>query len=535
MRTVFRGGPVLTADPAHPRAWAVAVEDGRIEGLDDEAVDGARPDDHVVDLAGRCLVPGFGDGHIHPLWGGAELADAPVQGSGSVDEIVERLRTRAHDHPDLPGITGGGYDPALRPDGNGDAEVLDRAVPDRPVLLWATDHHTAWVNSAALEAAGIDATTPDPPLGTIVRRGDGRPLGSLLEGAAEVVARLIPPKTVRERADGLRLALAEMAAAGITWAQEAALEPEDVAVYREVAESGDLTTRVNVALRSDPERWRAQRDEFAEARRLQVPEHGLTVGTVKFFADGVIEAGTGALLEPYDDAPHSCGLPNWSAEELDEAVAAFDADGFQIHIHAIGDAGIRLALDAIERAAARNGARDRRAVIAHTQLVHPDEVPRFVALGVVANFEPLWAQLDPVMTELTEPRIGKERSSWQYPIGRLARLGTAISFGSDWPVSSMKPLEGMRIAVTRQTPAGDPPEGWLPDQRISIDQALAGYTSGVAHQAFAEREAGIITPGRRGDLCLLGGDITVIPGGDLADVPVQGTWLAGREIYSDER
>jgi predicted amidohydrolase YtcJ len=523
---------VLTADGARPRAWAVAVEGGRIVGLDDDAVDGGRPAE-IVDLAGRCLVPGFGDGHIHPLWGGAELADAPIQGCTSVEELLDRLHGWTAAHPELPWITGGGYDPALLPDGNGDAEVLDRAVPDRPVLLWATDHHTAWVNSAALTAAGIESSTPDPPLGTIVRRGDGRPLGSLLEGAAELVTPLIPPKTLAERAAGIRLALERMAAAGITWAQEAALEPEDVAVYREVADAGELTCRVNIALRADPATWRGQRDQFAEARRRHAPEHGLTVATVKFFADGVIEAGTGALLEPYDDAPHSCGLPNWAPEDLNEAVAAFDADGYQVHIHAIGDGAVRRALDAVEHAIARNGARDRRPVIAHTQLVHPDDVPRFAALGVIANFEPLWAQLDPVMTELTEPRIGKERSSWQYPIGRLARLGTAISFGSDWPVSSMNPLEGMRVAVTRQTPSGDPPGGWLPEQRIAIDEAVAGYTTGVAYQAFTEGEAGMIARGRRADLCLLGADLTAIDGGDVADVPVHGTWLGGREVFRD--
>jgi predicted amidohydrolase YtcJ len=530
-RTVFRGGPVLTADPDRPRAHAVAVEAGSVVALDDEAVDGARAGDDVVDLAGRCLVPGFGDGHIHPLWGGAELADAPVQGSTTVDELVDRLRRWAGDHPELPWITGGGYDPTLVPDGNGDAEILDAAVPDRPVLLWATDHHTAWVNSAALAAAGIDADTPDPALGTIVRRGDGRPLGALLEAAAERVAELIPPKTMAQRAEGLRLALRHMAAVGITWGQEAALEPDDVAAYRAVADAGDLTSRINVALRADPRSWNGQRDDFAAARRQANPEAGLTVNTVKFFADGIIEAGTGALLEPYDDAPDSCGLPNWSPDELDEAVAAFDGDGFQIHIHAIGDGAIRAALDAVEHAIERNGVRDRRPVIAHTQLVHPDDLARFAALGVIANFEPLWAQLDPIQVDLTEPRLGPERTTWQYPIAGLARLGTKVSFGSDWPVSSMNPLEGMAIAVTRRTAAGDPPEGWLPDQRISVEAALAGYTSGVAYQAFADAEAGMIAPGRRADLCLLAADPTSMPAQELAGVPVVGTWLAGREVF----
>ena len=215
--------------------------------------------------------------------------------------------------------------------------------------------------------------------------------------------------------------------------------------------AGVLTCRINAAFKADPVSWVRQRSGFLDARRdLEadgVVSPWLTARTVKFFADGVIEAGTGFLLEPYEDAPHSCGLPNWSPDALKEAVRTFDADGFQIHIHAIGDAGVRMALDAIEHAALLNGARDRRPVIAHTQLVHPDDRARFAALGVIANFEPLWACLDGSQVDLTLPRLGPARSSLQYPIATLARLGAPVSFGSDWPVSSHRPLDGLAVAV----------------------------------------------------------------------------------------
>jgi predicted amidohydrolase YtcJ len=223
--------------------------------------------------------------------------------------------------------------------------------------------------------------------------------------------------------------------------------------------------------------------------------------------------------------------PKWPPEELAEAVAAFDADGFQLRLHAIGDAGVRAALDAIEHATSVNGPRDRRPLIAHTQLVHPADLPRFARLGVVANFEPLWARLDPVMVNLTIPRLGPDRAARQYPIGSLARSGARISFGSDWPVSSVVPMEGLAVAVTRQTGTGDPPGGWLPAERLPVAAALAAYTSGGAWQAFEEDSAGTITVGKRADLALLGADPTTIDGAELAAVPVLGTWLAGVQVF----
>jgi hypothetical protein len=251
---------------------------------------------------------------------------------------------------------------------------------------------------------------------------------------------------------------------------------------------------------------------------------------VKFFADGVIEAGTGYLLEPYEDTPHTCGLPNWSPEGLKEAVRIFDADGFQIHIHAIGDGGVRMALDAIEHAALLNGPRDRRPVIAHTQLVHPQDRPRFGALGVIANFEPLWACLDPSQLELTLPRLGPERSSLQYPIATLARFGATVSFGSDWPVSSHRPLDGLAVAVTRLNANGEPLDGWIPEERVSILQAIEAYTAGSAFQAFDD-DAGSLKVGSRADVVVLDSDITAIAGTEVAGATVDETWMNGARVF----
>ena len=532
---MFRSGLVLTADVDRPRATAVAVEDGRIVALDEAAERLAGDGATVVDLTGRTLVPGFRDGHIHPLWGGTESLDAPVTTAVDVDDLLARVARHAGEHPEASWVLGHGYPPEVLPGGLATAAQLDAVVGDRPAALWASDHHTMWVSSAALRLAGITAATPDPPRGAIGRGPDGEPTGMLFEAGMDLVADLIPQRGGADKATGLRRALAALRAAGIVWAQEAALAPDDVAVYLDVEAAGDLTADINIALRTDPATWREQRGAFAAAARevrgaSQAASPGrVSVRTVKVFADGVIESGTGALLEPYSDAPHSCGIANWEAEELVEAACAFDQDGFQLHIHAIGDAAVRLALDAVEAVAARNGPRDRRPVIAHTQLVDPHDLPRFAATGTIANFEPYWAMQSPVMTELTEPRLGPRRSAQQYPIATLLRQGAHISFGSDWPVSSMSPVQGLSTAMTRETEHGIPPGGWTPHERLTLDEAIRAYTAGVAFQGYAFG-TGKIVPGADADLCLLGSDLAAIAPDKIPDVPVEALWLRGSEL-----
>jgi len=534
---LFRNGTVLTADPSRPTAHAVAVERGVIVALDDDALEYGTRGATEVDLAGGCVVPGFRDGHAHPLWGGIELGQAPLVGAQSIDELLARVKAYADSHADEPWIEGGGYDPSLLPKGVGDATVLDAVVPDRPVVLEANDHHTMWVNSEALRRAGIDADTPDPALGRILRRGDGTPVGTLVEwDALAMVRRVLPVPDAAKQEAGLLRAMDALGRVGITWVQEAASSPAEAEVYAALAGRGALTTRVNLAFRAEPGKWVRSRGSFGECRAaLEADEgarDGLAARTVKFFADGVIEMGTGFLLEPYTDAPHTCGLPNWSAAELEEAVTAFDADGFQIHIHAIGDGGVRMALDAIQAAVRTNGPRDRRPVIAHTQVVARPDRDRFAALGVIANFEPLWACLDGIMEKLTIPRLGPERSALQYPIATLASSGARISFGSDWPVTSLDPLQGLAVAVTRRNRHGAPVDGWLPEERIPIEQALAAYTSGTAYQGFEEATGGAITIGKQADLCALSADISAIAGREVADVAVTGTWTGGREVHT---
>jgi predicted amidohydrolase YtcJ len=532
-------GRIWTGHRGRPRLDAIAVAGGCITAVDDDARALARSAAEVVDLGGAFAMPAFGDGHAHPLWGGVELAEAPVREAGSVAEVVATVRSFAAAHPGLAWVRGGSYDPTLAPDGVFDARWLDEAVPDRPAVLTSSDHHVMWCNTAALRAAGIDATTPDPPAGEIVRRPDGSPVGTLREWSAlSLVERVVPPVPRAARVEGLLAAGRLLAAAGVGWVQDAKLDPDDVDTYLEAAASGELRVRANLALLAEPGGWHDRLEAFAAARAAAEAGPRDIAGapvvrarTVKIFVDGVVEAGTAALLDPYDDAPASRGREVWDRAELSDAVVALDAAGWQVHLHAIGDAGVRVALDAVAAARDANGDRDRRPVLAHVQLVDPADLPRFAELGVIANVEPLWACLDDCQRELTLPRIGARRGEAQYPFASLARSGAALSTGSDWPVSSLRPLDYLSVACTRETPDGSPPGGWTPGERLSPRRALLAATSGVAFQAFEETRRGALLPGWRGDLVVLGQDLLETAPSDWPSVPVLGTWTAGTRCF----
>ncbi|WP_426975451.1 amidohydrolase [Pseudarthrobacter sp. O4] len=534
--TVFHSGTVADADHAAGQSGptALAVQDGIITAVGDAAMALLAGATETVDLAGGYLSASFADGHAHPLFGGLEDFGPQIRSCRSVEEIAASVRGWADANPDSGWVIGASYNATLAPGGMFDAEWLDAAVADRPVLLRSWDYHTIWVNSAALRAAGIDRNTPEPALGRIVRRPDGSPLGTLMEaGAIDLVTRVAPAFTLEQRVAALQAATAKYAAAGVTWIQDAWVELEDVPAYEAAVVSGRLDARINLAFRADPRIWNTQPEGFVAARsRIENLGSGmLTANTVKFFIDGIIESHTACMLAPYADAPAETGLANWQRDQLHEAMASFDALGFQLHLHAIGDAAVRSALDGLEEVQRRNGYRDRRPVIAHLQLVDPTDIERFAALGAVANFEPLWACSDEVMRLLTIPRLGAPRAEQQYPIASLARAGVHLSFGSDWPVTGHHPVAGLATAVTRQ--GGDYVAGaaWIPAERIHVETALEAYTSGVAYQAFAERHWGALRPGMSADLVLLSEDPRRVPEDGLAALEVLGTWLAGRPTF----
>ncbi|NKX51203.1 amidohydrolase, partial [Arthrobacter deserti] len=535
--TIFHSGTVAAGPGGHgpDEPTALAVDDGVITAVGSAALALLGEADETVDLDGGYLSPSFADGHAHPLFGGLEDLGPQIRSCGSVEEIVESVRAWAAAHPEAEWIIGASYDATLAPDGLFDAAWLDAAVPDRPVLLRAWDYHTVWATPAALAPAGIPAETPEPALGRIVRRADGSPLGTLMEpGAIDLVLAVAPGYSLEQRVAALQAATGKYAAAGLTWIQDAWVEPDNVEAYIAAAVQDRLDARINLAFRADPLRWPEQPPVFEAARRRvgELASPLLTAGTVKFFLDGIIESRTACLLSPYADAPAETGLPNWDTTQLHDAMAAFDRLGFQLHLHAIGDAAVRMALDGLEEVQRRNGGRDRRPVIAHLQVVDPEDIGRFAARGVVANFEPLGACADDVMRLLTIPRLGERRAELQYPIASLARAGVRVSFGRDWPVTGHHPVPGLATAVTRQTADHAPEGGWLPNERIDVETALDAFTSGDAWQALAEQDWGALRPGMSAGLVWLSQDPRSVPEGELSAVGIRGTWLAGRRTFT---
>ena len=544
--TLFHNGTIWLGAEAEP-AESLLVRQGVIAAIGTDEVDRhletlSSDQDSIerVDLDGGFLMPSFGDGHAHPIFGGMEAEGPQVRACSSVDEIVAEVRRYAAAHPDEKWITGASYDGSLVAGGLFDARWLDEAVSDRPVVLRAWDYHTVWCNSRALELAGITAETPEPEIGEIPRREDGSPLGTLREwGAVDLIDAVRPPQEESVRLRALERAADYYRRRGVTWVQDAWVEPADVDTYLSASAARRLSIRFNLALYADPRHFAEQLPEMIEARR-RVTELGdplLSAHTVKFFADGVVENETGALLEPYCSSLHNHGLRVWEGDTLAEAVRAVDAAGFQVHIHAIGDSAVKQALDAIESTIATNAARDRRPVIAHAQLVAAEDLDRFAELGIIANMQPLWAQLDDLMTVLTVPRLGEERAANQYRMASIIDSGGQLSFGSDWPCTSGTPVEGLAIGTSRQNEAGEPDGGWVPEEIVDIERALDAYSRAVAVQGFADLSPapwGEIRIGASADLIRFDADPRALTPQELARTPVRSTYLSGVAIHSCE-
>ncbi len=525
MSTAFVGGPVH----GHPRASAALVEKGSIIAIGSD--DLASSADEVIDLAGRALFPGFQDSHAHPSMAGLELvscylAETPADEASYLGVIAEYAA-----RSNKPWITGAGWSMETFERGIPTAAALDAVVSDRPVMLWNADHHGVWVNTKALEIAGITADTPDPDDGRIDRDEHGSPIGSLQEGAAELVSSHIPDLTQEERITGILAGQAYDLALGITAWHDAYVDPATHDAYVTLDGRGGLIGAVIGGLWWERDRGVDQVAEFA-ARRDSTPTGRYRATAIKMMLDGVAENYTASMLRPYLDdtgaVTDNQGIDFIDPEELKRYVTMLDAEGFQVHFHALGDRAVRHGLDAIEAAINANGDSDRRHHLAHLQVVDRADLGRFAQLGAGANAQPLWARHEDQMDLLTIPFLDPNAAGHQYPWRSLLDAGATLVFGSDWPVSSPDPLLGIGTAVSRTRP-GARPEPFLPEQQITVDEAITAYTAGSAWVGHRDDHTGRIEPGYDADLVIV--DRLLETADDAFAASVDMTMVQGKVVY----
>jgi len=481
------------------------------------------------------VLPGFQDGHVHPISSGVELGECILDDLTTAQAIADSIRACARAHPDRVWVRGGGWQLPIFKDANPSKLLLDQAVPDRPALFYAADGHSAWVNSKALALAGITRETSDPPNGRIERNPKtGEPSGTLREDAISLVARVVPPRTAEELTAGLMRAQELAHRFGITTVFSASTDTADLRAYATADRKGALTLRVIAAINlGDPladsmlPKLNQLRTRFA-SRRVRPT-------AVKLFADGVIESRTAALLAPYLDRKGDSGRTIYDPAALKDLTVALDRAGFQIHVHAIGDRAIRQTLDAFAYARTLNGGHDARHAITHLQLIDPDDVHRFRDLGVVANFQALWANGDEYLTKLTEPALGPSRSRWLYPIASVVRSGAVVSGGSDWSVSSLNPLDAIETGITHRPPGETQQRPWNPDERVALGTMIAMYTINAAYANRLEHETGSIEAGKLADLIVLSRNLFQVDPGEIHTVRVLRTLVEGKTVFSSEK
>lgn len=543
---LFTGGSVFTGTGTPVHGHAVAVAGDRILAVLPEVEASALIDERtrVVDLGGAMVGPGFQDAHVHPVSAGVELLMCNLAEATDAADAVGRVRAYAEANRDEPWIQGGGWSMDHFPGGAPVRTLLDAVVPDRPVLLMSRDHHSTWANTAAIRAAGLDASTPDPADGRIEREPDGTPAGTFHEGAGDLFDRVRPPISADRAYAGLLRAQEELIALGITGWQDAWVGSglggvQDVAsVYRRALADGTLRAHVVGAQWWERSGDLGQVDEMRRRRDETAALDGgrFTLGTVKVMVDGVAENQTAAMLTPYRDVhghdTHNHGLSFIDPERLREIVTRLDAAGFQVHFHALGDRAVREALDAIEAARAANGASDGRHHLAHLQVVDEADAGRFAGLGAVANIQALWATHEAQIDELTLPFLQDGAEARQYPFGDFVRHGARLAAGSDWPVSNADPMAAIHIAVTRVAPGLDAEPLGGAHQRLDLAAAMAAYTSGTAYVNHRDHDTGYLREGYLANLVVLDPDPFGLPEGEIHRSTVASTWIEGELAYS---
>lgn len=532
--TLLINANIRTLGLTRPSAEAMIIRDGRIHAIGSEEEmrrlvgSGAA----VLDAGGRMVLPGFHDTHIHHLEGGHHYIEgADLSACRGPEGVAEELRGFAAGS-DRPWVYGAFYDQSCLHIGNLDRHVLDRAVQDRPCMVVSADGHNGCINSFAIDLLGLGDETPDPPEGHFVRDAEGHATGLLYETAVDWVNKRRPAATEEEYEEGVRFAQRLANGFGITSVLDAKIYEKFARVYNRMADRCELTTRVIATALVRP-------GEEAEAavRRLEAMRSGATnpmfrVHSAKFFFDGVIENRTAAMIEPYSDAQGGNAPLMFDPADIEKLFVAFDAARFQIHIHAIGDLAVRASLDGMEAARKANGVWPSRHHIAHIQFIDPDDISRFAALGVVANVQPLWAHHGASVDELAADVVGPERSKYMYAFRSLRDAGAEVVLSSDWTVSTCNPFEIMETAITRR-PAGDqanvPP--FLPEQALTIEECVYGYTLGAAISGWREHETGSLEPGKWADFIVIDTDIFSCDPTEIGKTKVIATYLAGAPVH----
>ncbi len=536
---------IYTVNPKHPWAEALAIRDGKLlaVGAAKELARYRGPATKVIDAKNRLVLPGFTDCHVHFMDGSLALGQISLDDAKDIAEVQKRVQAYAASHPNDAWLLGRGWSyPLFPPTGLPDKKYLDAVVSDRPVYLEGFDGHTWWANSKALEAAHINKDTVDPPGGAFVRKpATGEPTGAIKEDAADAVVRRPIPQPSREaKLQALRAGLDQAKRAGLVrvhvlgGVNAGRDDLQNIDLLEELRRNNELTLRFYLAYRLDPpEVTASQLREIVQARN-RYSDGWIAAGSAKFFLDGVIETHTAAMLAPYSDNPPLSGELLWGQDKYKRWVAELDQRGIQVFTHAIGDRAIRVALDAYENAAKTNGTKDARHRIEHIEAVSAADIPRFGQLGVIASMQPLHAYPDDDTLKSWLPSAGPERAQRAWAWHSIQAAGGVLAFGSDWPIVTLNPWPGVQNAVTRQTTNGEPRGGWIPRERISLADAIRGYTLNAAFAGRREKTEGSLEAGKVADLIVVSQDVFKVNPLQLGATRVLLTMVGGRVVYQDK-
>jgi predicted amidohydrolase YtcJ len=528
-------GRIYTGNPRQPWAQALAVRGAKIVAISDDTTIEKRRGmgTRVINAGGRLVLPGFTDCHVHFLDGSLSLGRVNLDGAKDAADIQKRLREYASEHPDDDWILGRGWNYAMfGPETLPHKKYLDEIFPDRPVFLEGYDGHTYWANSKALALAGVRRETPNPPNGIIVRDPfTGEATGALKESAQDLVAKVIPKPTRAEELLALRAGMKWANEHGITRVHSAGGDFEILDLFEEMRHRGDLSVRMYVAYFLNPPLLRPEDLKSIEAGRTKFHNEWIDAGAVKFMVDGAVESHTAAMLEPYSDDTSLKGKLFWEPANYSAAVTDLDKRGWQLFTHAIGDYGVRVALDAYENAEQRNHKRDRRSRIEHIETVAAADIPRFGKLGVIASMQPLHSYPDSDTLDVWARNAGPDRASRAWAWKSISDAGGHLAFGSDWPVVTLNPWEGIQTAVTRQTAEGTPEGGFASAQRMTVEQAVDGYTLGAAFAGRREKTEGSLETGKLADLIIVSQNIFDINPHKIGTTKVVSTIVGGRLVY----